>query len=182
MPRTGHVYIHIPFCLKKCLYCDFNSYPASSFGESYLDIVDLYARALVKEAAMMHLWLGSKGPASSKIGTVYVGGGTPSAVPADLLMYAVKKCIATITGETEKTEETEVTGESGVAAEIEMTVEVNPATVDIDSLRLLREEGVNRLSIGVQSFDDDILAVLGRLHTSREAVRAIDMAREVGFP
>lgn len=158
-----HVYVHIPFCLKKCFYCDFNSYPTSFFGESFHDIVDLYVRALAKEAAMMCLWLGSKGPASWRISTVYVGGGTPSAVPADLLMSAVLECIPI----TEKTE---------------VTVEVNPATVDIQSLHLLREKGVNRLSIGVQSFDDDILGVLGRAHTSQEAARTIDMAREVGFP
>lgn len=232
---VAHVYVHIPFCLQKCLYCDFNSYPISSLRKSYPDIIDLYIKALIREATMIGLCFRgdfpagvanadedvargyadvprreatpppiicgdtlsplegrlprayddteppiseAKVPMCSGIRTIYIGGGTPTTVPPDLLLSSINECIRQIGGRAALDGPGAALPE---AVETEITVEVNPATVDLHSLRLLKAQGVNRLSIGVQSFDDHILKVLGRIHTSAEAAETIHMSRKAGF-
>lgn len=142
------VYIHIPFCVQKCLYCDFCSTADTSLRGKYVD-------ALIKEIKL------SKGISAD---TVFIGGGTPTVLGERLLdiIHAVK--------------------ESFVLSEnCEFTVEANPGTVDDRLLLRLKESGVNRLSIGVQSFNDNELSALGRIHNAKEAEDAFCMARNAGF-
>ncbi len=145
---TG-LYIHIPFCARKCLYCDFPSYANKAGSE------DDYIRALVFE--MEHY----KG---TRVDTVYIGGGTPSILSLKNLgkiFDAVHKNFTLI--------------------QPEITVEVNPASAIREKLECLISHGVNRLSIGVQSFHDKELEGLGRLHSGQDAVNTIETARSIGF-
>mgnify|MGYP001183598716 CR=1 FL=1 len=146
------LYIHIPFCLSKCGYCGFYSVTDQS------RLPDL-TEALLREADFHQgRWEG--------FDTVYIGGGTPSLLPPrDLgrLLEGIRIRLA-------------------ILPDPEVTVEVNPGDLDGPLLRELRRLGVNRLSIGCQSFDDGTLALLGRRHTAREALEAVRMARQAGFP
>jgi oxygen-independent coproporphyrinogen-3 oxidase len=150
---TVSLYIHIPFCRAKCAYCDFNSYP----GLDHL--FEKYVRALQTEVR----WL-SQGR-SLKVNTIYLGGGTPTVLPLAFLGEILDSCREHFT----------------IAEEIETTVEANPGTVDGGYLAGLLEMGVNRLSLGVQSFCDDELRLLGRIHTAAQAVETYRLARGVGF-
>jgi putative oxygen-independent coproporphyrinogen III oxidase len=144
------LYIHIPWCLKKCPYCDFNSH------ERRGDLPeDEYVAALVAdvEASLPKVW-------GRRVHTIFIGGGTPSLFsPAsiDLLLTAMRARLA-------------------VDPDAEITLEANPGTFEAARFAGYREAGVNRLSIGVQSFDDARLAALGRVHGGDEARRALEMA------
>jgi oxygen-independent coproporphyrinogen-3 oxidase len=145
------LYIHIPFCRSKCAYCDFNSYP----GLGHL--FEKYVRALQVEMR----WISWR--RSLKVKTIYLGGGTPTVLPLALLGEVLNACREHFT----------------VAEEIETTVEANPGTVDGSYLTGLLEMGVNRLSLGVQSFHNDELRLLGRLHTAAQAVETYRLARQL---
>ncbi len=146
---TG-VYIHIPFCTRKCLYCDFNSYADQyALENSYVD-------ALIFE--IEHY----KG---THIDTLYIGGGTPSTLQESSLKKIIDACKNCF----------------HLDENSEITVEVNPASSVESKLQLLRECGVNRLSIGVQSFSDQELAALGRLHTAEDAIKTVETAKKIGF-
>ena len=148
------LYIHIPFCRAKCSYCDFNSYP----GLTHL--YRTYCDALAAEAkGLAHRF--TRSPAS-----VYLGGGTPTALPIRLLKHVLRACDVAF----------------GLADAAEITVECNPGTVARSSLRALRALGVNRLSLGVQSLDAQELAMLGRIHGAEQAGDAVRQARAAGFP
>ena len=147
------IYVHIPFCRRKCFYCDFPSYAGA---ESWMS---RYREALCREIAAQ----GSRCLGTAR--TVYIGGGTPTALAADDLLAVI--CALC--------ESFRLTGEE------EFTVEANPGTVDAKLLERLREAGVNRLSFGVQSFSDALLAAIGRIHTAREAEDAVRMAQKAGF-
>jgi oxygen-independent coproporphyrinogen-3 oxidase len=148
---TVNLYIHIPFCRAKCAYCDFNSYPGLNhlFGK--------YVRALQAEMR----WVSWR--RSPELNTVYLGGGTPTVLPLALLGEVLDACREHFT----------------VAEEIEITVEANPGTVDGSYLTGLLEMGVNRLSLGVQSFHDDELRLLGRIHAAAQAVETYRLARQL---
>ncbi len=150
------LYIHIPFCLRKCPYCDFNSYAGlASLIPDYLDATVLELRRAIAGNNL----------AGRPLSTIYLGGGTPSLLSAEQvsrLLGAVRECMS-------------------VSADCEITVEANPGTIDAAKLAGYAETGVNRLSLGVQSFDDDVLACLGRIHTAREAAEAVALAEEAGF-
>ncbi|HIC94723.1 MAG TPA: radical SAM family heme chaperone HemW, partial [Anaerolineae bacterium] len=146
------LYIHIPFCRAKCAYCDFNSYA----GLEHLFAP--YVRALAREIELARGW-------HLQARTIYLGGGTPTVLPLDLLGEILAACRRAFR----------------VPEGAEVTVEANPGTVDGDYLAGLLGLGVNRLSLGVQSFDDGELRLLGRIHTAREAVEACHLAREAGF-
>ena len=149
------VYIHIPFCRRKCFYCDFPSHA----GEEAL--MRRYREALCRDIAAKGSFCLSEG----SVRTVYIGGGTPTALlPDDLLAV-----IAAVR------ESFRLTGAE------EFTVEANPGTVDAALLAHLRTAGVNRLSFGVQSFSDTLLSAIGRIHTAEEAEDAVRMARQAGF-
>jgi oxygen-independent coproporphyrinogen-3 oxidase len=145
------LYIHIPFCRAKCAYCDFNSYP----GLGHL--FKKYVRALQAEMR----WVSRR--RSLKVKTIYLGGGTPTVLPLAPLGEVLDACREYFT----------------VAEEIEITVEANPGTVDGSYLTGLLEMGVNRLSLGVQSFHDDELRLLGRIHTAAQAVETYRLARQL---
>jgi oxygen-independent coproporphyrinogen-3 oxidase len=145
------LYIHIPFCLSKCHYCNF-------YSETSLKDLSSYTQALVGEMALYKQHF-------RKFDTVYFGGGTPSILKADEIADILRS----------------VEGYFSLSKESEITTEANPGDLDPDFLRSLREEGVNRINIGVQSFDDDILNFLGRRHSSRDAVRAIENTYNEGF-
>jgi oxygen-independent coproporphyrinogen-3 oxidase len=148
------LYVHIPFCRSKCSYCDFNSYAGLE------PLIPSYVRALLAE---MTLWRDATQRMQAT--TVFLGGGTPSLLPlADIerILTAIRQRFR-------------------LAADAEVSCEANPGTVDHLYLRGLRSLGVNRLSLGVQSFHDDELAILGRIHRAAEAGEAYRLARRAGF-
>jgi oxygen-independent coproporphyrinogen III oxidase len=152
-PKLG-VYVHIPFCRRKCLYCDF---PSSAGAEALLED---YTTALCREIA------GRGGILSvGDVDTVYFGGGTPSLLPLEQLERIVA-CLARF---------------SRLEAGAEVTLEANPGTLNKEKLAGWRSLGVTRLSIGVQSFDDEVLAGAGRIHVAAEAVDAVEEAAAAGF-
>jgi oxygen-independent coproporphyrinogen III oxidase len=148
------LYVHIPFCVKKCLYCGFYSTqytPALS---------DAYLSALEVEAASYQ-----EAFAGREFDTVYLGGGTPTT-----LTSAQFERLCTI-----------LRDHFSLSASAEITTEANPNTLDVHALDCMRANGVNRLSIGVQSFSDDVLRTLGRSHTAGQAQDAVKLARKAGF-
>lgn len=149
------IYIHIPFCRKKCYYCDFPSFAG------YETLMEPYGTALSMEIEEKSLLLEQLGPAD----TVYIGGGTPTALPLGVLARLIGKLRRTVP----------------IKSDAEITIEANPGTVDEEYLHALLECGVNRLSMGVQSFNDTILRAIGRIHTAEQAVRAVEMAKSAGF-
>jgi oxygen-independent coproporphyrinogen-3 oxidase len=148
------IYIHVPFCTLKCSYCDFNSYAGLE------ELVPAYVDALVVE---MGLW--SRFAAGRPVPTVFFGGGTPSLLPIEYL----KRIVAALHDRFD------------IEPGAEVTLEANPGTVDLDYLRALRSMGVDRVSFGVQSFHDDELRALDRIHSAAEAEEAYRWAREAGF-
>ncbi|MDP2276661.1 MAG: radical SAM family heme chaperone HemW [Nitrospirota bacterium] len=146
------LYIHIPFCIRKCFYCDFLSVP---YNES---LVRVYTDALCKELIL-------KKDDAGELKTVYIGGGTPSILPEECFGQLFK-CLK----------------ESFKFSDFhEITVEANPGTVDKSKIDAMLSLGVNRLSIGVQSFNDDELKTLGRIHTSDEALKVIELVKNSGI-
>ena len=154
--KEAGLYIHIPFCRSKCGYCAFNSIAANrSTVDDYLDL-------LTKEIALLAALPWST---SRKFTTLFIGGGTPSLASA--------RKLADIVGQSRNL--------FSISEDAEISMEANPDSVDRDSLTILGQAGVNRLSIGVQSFNDSLLATLNRAHTGQQAVTAFTMARECGF-
>jgi oxygen-independent coproporphyrinogen III oxidase len=152
------IYVHIPFCVRKCLYCDFNSFAGlDGLHSSYME-------AIVEEMALRRESLGDE-PGQPLAETVFFGGGTPTAVDSRLLLAALEKA----------------RGIWDTTPDAELSIEANPGTVTLDILRHLRDGGFNRLSLGVQSFDDGLLRTLGRIHSSRDADDAIRYSRHAGF-
>lgn len=148
------LYLHIPFCKRKCFYCDFCSWEAS-FQE-----MEAYCAALRQEVRLQ-----GKAFGGARVNTAFIGGGTPSLLPAPLmdgLLAELRRCFQIEKG-------------------AEFTVEANPGTLQGDWLAMARSHGVNRLSLGVQAAQDPLLGLLGRIHTFREAVEAVALAREYGF-
>lgn len=157
MDNNFGVYIHIPFCKQKCFYCDFPSFAGLE------RFIDNYLSALGRELELAAEKYGEQG--RLKPATVYVGGGTPSLLALNQmegLFAAIDKHI-------------------NLDFVDEFTIEANPGTLGSDKLRLMKATGVNRLSIGVQSLDDDCLKSIGRIHTAREAVESVRLAQEKGF-
>jgi oxygen-independent coproporphyrinogen-3 oxidase len=146
------IYIHIPFCIKKCIYCDFFSVP---YDES---TAYAYICALCKELFLKKHLVG-------KLKSVYIGGGTPSLLPGECF----RQIFSCLKDNYELSPGTEV------------TVEANPGTLSESKIYLLLCLGVNRLSIGVQSFNNEELKVLGRIHTSEEALRSIELIGKAGL-
>ncbi len=153
MDRLG-VYVHIPFCVAKCNYCTFNSYSGlHHLHRGYTD-------ALIRE---IELWASNRPPVQAS--SVYLGGGTPSSLSVDLLGTIIGVCRDSL----------------NPAPDAEISIEANPGTVSATSLSTVRAQGVNRLSLGAQSFDDSVLRLLGRIHTAADAKRAYHLARQAGW-
>jgi oxygen-independent coproporphyrinogen-3 oxidase len=152
MKMADSIYIHIPFCIKKCIYCDFFSVPYDK-STAYA-----YAHALCKELFLKkHL--------GGKLKSVYIGGGTPSLLPNECFRQ-IFSCLI---------------DNYKLSPGTELTVEVNPGTLSESKIYLLLCLGVNRLSMGVQSFNNEELKVLGRVHTSEEALQSIALIGKAGL-
>ncbi len=148
------LYVHIPFCVKKCLYCGFYSTQyAPALSDAYLSALELEAASYQDTFA------------GREFDTVYLGGGTPTT-----LTSAQFERLCTI-----------LRNHFSLSASAEITAEANPNTVDAPALDCMRANGVNRLSMGVQSFSDDVLRTLGRPHTAEQARDAAGLARKAGF-
>lgn len=142
------LYVHIPFCKRRCRYCDF-------FSTTRLERQEAYVAALVKEIAAR------KDEAGEPIRTIYLGGGTPSTLaPQDI---------------------TRILDAVGINEAEEITMELNPGDASPAYMQALRDMGINRLSIGIQSFQDDLLTLIGRRHNAQQALDAVRMAQEAGF-
>lgn len=150
------LYIHIPFCIKKCSYCDFISYSHDTAA------VDKYLQGLKQEMKLVSRNLSG---ARKTLKTIFLGGGTPTSLTATQLYNILEKTRVYFTWE------------SG----IEATAEANPGTVDPEKLTVLRAAGVNRLSLGVQAFQQPLLKTIGRIHTTAEIYSAVEWARQAGF-
>ena len=153
------LYVHIPFCETKCPYCDFNTYAAIE------PLMPAYCDALRAEIALWGGLAAGKAGAARRVSSVFFGGGTPSYLPAgDIagVMGAVRAAFS-------------------VMPDAEITLEANPGDFTQGKLAAYLDCGVNRLSIGVQSFDDGLLALLGRRHTAKAAADAYRMAADAGF-
>ena len=154
------IYIHVPFCKRKCSYCDFASWPdREKQWRQYYD-------TLMTE---IRLWseITDFGRLSEEyaVSSVFIGGGTPTLVDAEYIVSALDAC----------------RGIAPYSEDVEITVEGNPGTLTLEKLASYRQAGVNRLSLGAQSFDDGLLRSLGRIHSSSQIVEAVWMAGEAGF-
>ena len=152
------LYIHIPFCRKRCLFCYFKVYTDKNASE-----IEIYLNALIKENELY-----SRTPAfqGRQLKFAYFGGGTPSYVSDKQLRYLVDGLNQHVTWDNAE----------------EVTFECEPGTIQKSKLQTLKDIGVTRLSLGIEHFDDEILAANGRAHLSPEVYRAYEWAREVGFP
>ena len=152
--RELELYFHIPFCVRKCLYCDFLSAPAD--GRTKAQYMECLNRETRERAGDYRDY---------RVVSVFVGGGTPSTVSPEQLCGLLET----------------VRADFELAEDAEITVEVNPGTVDEKTLRCYRQAGVNRLSIGLQSADNRELAALGRIHTYGQFLGTYHTARKCGF-
>ncbi|CAM4311250.1 radical SAM family heme chaperone HemW [Paenibacillus alkaliterrae] len=152
LPRA--LYIHIPFCTNKCHYCDFTSYVLKGQPvDQYLDALEQEMQRTVSELP------------PKLIDTVFVGGGTPT-VLTPTQMERFLKAVRTY---------------FPLADDVEFTMEANPGTTDIDKLAAMKAGGANRISFGVQSFDNGLLETIGRIHSADDVYRSLENARSVGF-
>lgn len=151
------IYIHIPFCIKKCEYCDFVSYCNK---EKY---VPQYINALKKE-------IKNNINKEYKITTIYIGGGTPSSIEENYIADIIETIKLNMNDENLKE-----------FKNVEVTIEVNPGTVTEKKLETYKEIGINRLSIGLQETHDELLKSIGRIHTYEEFLKTYNLARKIGF-
>ena len=154
------LYIHVPWCVKKCPYCDFNSHKA----EQTLPEAQ-YVSALLNDLDTDLAWLKQQGVSERPIHSIFIGGGTPS-------MLSVKAYQDLFAGLKQRVD---------FVDNIEITMEANPGTFEAEKFKGYRQIGINRLSIGIQSFQDHQLKHLGRIHNSGEAIKAAGMAKDAGF-
>lgn len=149
------LYIHVPWCVRKCPYCDFNSHTSpQQIPEN--DYVDALIRDLEQEVPLV--W-------GRSVQTIFIGGGTPSLLSAeayDRLFSAIRALLP-------------------LHPNAEITLEANPGTVEAERFKDYYAAGINRLSIGIQSFDNDALTKLGRIHDSAQAIRAVEAAQKAGY-
>ncbi len=144
------LYIHIPFCRKKCSYCDFYSLARKSLMQEYTDALKIEIQAAKQDL---------------EVRTVYFGGGTPSYLPYQNIDAVLQS----------------VASRFSIASNPEITLEANPEDINEENLKAWKDIGINRLSIGIQSLNDDILKLIRRNHTARKALNAIDLAQRLGF-
>lgn len=155
MKKALSIYVHIPFCVQKCAYCDFLSAPAD------LDTQEQYLHQLMNEIAKK----AAQYAQNYIVKTIFIGGGTPTSVPASLLCEVLQMLRHCFT----------------VEDQAEISMECNPGTVDEKALQAYHNAGVNRLSIGLQSTQDGLLRTLGRIHTFEQFLTTYQAARAVGF-
>jgi putative oxygen-independent coproporphyrinogen III oxidase len=150
------VYVHIPYCIQRCTYCDFATYEQSKIlpPDQYVDLV-------LKEIRQKR---GYYTPQS--LDTIYFGGGTPSLIPAHLIVAIIKEL-----------------GRYGFTTrpDTEITIEINPATIDREKLKIYLDHGVNRFSVGAQTFDDRLLKMVRREHSAKQTLETLDLLRSYGL-
>ena len=144
------IYVHIPFCKKKCDYCDFISYCGKD------DLIEKYVDSVKKEIEHVKI--------KSEITTIYIGGGTPSYIDSKFIVQILEKI-----------------KEKNVAQDAEITIEVNPGTVTQEKLQDYIECGINRISIGLQTTNDELLKQIGRIHNYEQFLETYKLAKKVGF-
>jgi oxygen-independent coproporphyrinogen-3 oxidase len=149
---ADYLYIHVPFCVRKCIYCDFLSVPYNA------ELADKYVGSLCKELAL-------RKNSAGVLKTVYIGGGTPSLLP-DRSLGRLFDCLRK---------------DFSFSDDPEITLEANPGTLDEAKIATLLSSGVTRISIGMQSCNDDELETLGRIHTARDATHAAGLLRKAGL-
>lgn len=148
------IYIHIPFCKKKCYYCDFISF------ENKTEFIERYIVALNKEITSF-----SNSIKKYEVTTIYIGGGTPSVIDEKYIEDIINSLIKNY----------------NISKKVEITIEVNPGTVNEQKIKKYKEIGINRLSIGLQSTDDDLLKKIGRIHNYEDFLTTYNLARKIGF-
>ncbi len=144
--RNLGLYVNIPFCKSKCFYCDFPSF------KGYDHMMDIYIKALIKEAYLYR---------DIEFDTVFIGGGTPSYLPENLLKELLKVFYVI-----------------NISKDCEFTIEVNPGTLSVEKMKLIKDMGVNRISFGLQSANDEILKQIGRIHTFNDFEKSYSLARK----
>ena len=157
--QTTSLYLHIPFCHTRCHYCDFNTYAG------ILPLREPYVCALITEIQLAGQFAQLANGMSRRSRTIFFGGGTPSLLTVEQIKRLLSACLEAF----------------AVDEEAEITLEANPGTLSAEQLTGLRAAGINRLSLGSQSFDAELLHTLGRIHTSEEIVQALSNARAAGF-
>ncbi|CAM8322199.1 HemN Coproporphyrinogen III oxidase and related Fe-S oxidoreductases [Candidatus Methylopumilus planktonicus] len=154
MPPSLSLYIHIPWCVKKCPYCDFNSHEHKE-AQNFSDLESMYVDALIKdlEFSLPKIW-------GRKIHSIFFGGGTPSLFSGK----AIQKILS------------QVRALTPILYDAEITLEANPGTIDTNHFERYKDAGVTRVSLGIQSFNNTHLKALGRIHDSSEAKKGIEIA------
>lgn len=157
--QTASLYLHIPFCHTRCHYCDFNTYAG------ILPLREPYVRALLNEIALAGQMASLPDGRPRRSRTIFFGGGTPSLLTVEQISRLLESCRQSF----------------AVDEEAEISLEANPGTLSQEQLQGLRVTGVNRLSLGAQSFDAGLLHTLGRIHSPLEITQAVLFARQAGF-
>ena len=151
------LYVHFPWCLRKCPYCDFNSY---SLAQDQEQLFYEYVETL-----LIDLESGIRDLTHDKLESIYFGGGTPSLLSPILLEKIITECGKRFT----------------FASNIEITLEANPGTINLELCEGFKDAGINRISLGIQSFNNEKLTALGRVHDTKQAHEAIDAVKQAGF-
>lgn len=146
------VYVHIPYCIQRCTYCDFATYEQSKILPP-----DQYVELLFKEIRQKHRYY-----TPQSLDTLYFGGGTPSLIPAHLIVSIIKEL-----------------GRFGYITrpDTEITIEINPATINEEKLKIYLDHGINRFSVGAQTFDDRLLKMVHREHSAKQTLETLDLLR-----
>lgn len=152
------IYVHIPFCAKKCLYCDFVSY------ENKKELIEKYVDALNIEISKCELPVNIN-LSEYEVSTIYIGGGTPSFINSKYIGKILEN----------------IKNKFKILESVEITIEINPGTVTKEKLQDYKNSEINRLSIGLQSTNDDILKQIGRIHTYEQFLQNYNIARQIGF-
>jgi oxygen-independent coproporphyrinogen III oxidase len=153
------IYIHVPFCSGRCSYCGFVTNPYDPTLE------DSFVQAVLKEIELRSRPDSMIAGLNSEVDTIYLGGGTPSILRPENIATVIDRCKDNFR----------------TTSDLEITIEANPATVDLNGLRYFQMSGVNRVSLGIQSFDDNELAAMGRRHTASDGLALFRNARTAGF-
>lgn len=146
------IYVHIPYCIQRCTYCDFATYEQSKILPP-----DQYVELLFKEIRQKHKYYRPQ-----SLDTIYFGGGTPSLIPAPLIVSIIKEL-----------------GRFGFTTrpDTEITIEINPATINEEKLKIYLDHGINRFSVGAQTFDDRLLKMVNREHNAKQTLETLDLLR-----
>nr|WP_031341801.1 radical SAM family heme chaperone HemW [Ruminiclostridium papyrosolvens] len=148
------LYIHVPFCSSKCNYCDFNSYAGK------INLAENYFKSMKKEIELYKEYM-----KDYLIHTIFIGGGTPSAVDDGFISDILEKCRT----------------EFKISDNCEISIESNPGTLSIDKLKSYKNSGINRISMGLQAYQDKLLKYLGRCHSHKDFSESVKNARDAGF-